>query len=438
MSTDVGTSPLKAAVASFVGGMFEWYDFFIYGTAAALVFNQIFFADLSPTMGTIAAFATLAVGYGVRPFGGIVFGHIADRVGRKRSLLLTLLVMGVTTVAIGLLPTYAAIGVTAPVLLLLLRIVQGFGMGGELGVASVFAVEHAPAGRRGFYGAFAYAGPFAGLVLSTGVFAILSLLPTETFVAWAWRIPFLLSVLIVGVALFIRMGVPESREFADIEDRVKETGIPVGVVLRHHLKDLVAVALMCAGPNSIFALVTVFALSYGTSAYGIPRTTMLLVVTVAAGLLFIVTPLWGAFSDQVGRSRPIIYGAVLEGLLLVLFFALLSTAHVALIFLGTMLVLGLGHAVVNGVFPAFFCELFPTEIRTSAVSLGQQLGGVIGGLAPLAAAALVAANGGGWHYLGLYGLGLCALCALATGLSVRRWGPRSGVTHDADAVTGAR
>jgi MFS family permease len=421
MSTGTGTTPLRAAVASFVGGMFEWYDFFIYGTAAAIVFNQLFFANLSPAMGTVAAFATLAVGYVVRPLGGIVFGHVADRVGRKRSLLATLVVMGVSTFAIGLLPTFEAIGVLAPLLLLVLRIVQGFGLGGELGVASVFAVEHAPARRRGFYGAFAYAGPFAGLVLSTGVFALLTLLPPESFLAWAWRVPFLLSVVIVGVALYIRMSVAEPPEFADAERRGKTARMPVAIVLRHHLKDVVAVALMSAAPNTIFYVVTVFALSYGTTAYGVPRTTMLVVVTVAAVLLFVATPLWGVYSDRVGRKKPIIYGTLGEGLLLLLFFVCLSTAAVPVIFLGTLLVLGLGHALVNGVLPAFFCELFPTEVRTSAVSLGQQVGGVVGGVAPLVAAALVAASGGGWLLLGLYGLALCVLCAAATTLSVRRW-----------------
>ncbi|MFF5989152.1 MFS transporter [Prauserella flavalba] len=415
------TTPVRAAIASFVGGMLEYYDFFVYGTAAALVLNKLFFTGLSPALGTVAAFATFAVGYVVRPLGGIVFGHVADRIGRKRSLVATLLVMGVSTVLIGVLPTYSAIGAAAPMLLLALRLVQGFGLGGELGVASVFAVEHAPPGRRGFFGAFAYSGPFAGLVLSTGVFGLLSLMPAESFASWGWRIPFLFSIVVVAVALVVRLGVPEPEVFRKTDDAGAKPRVPVVEALRGHSKDVIAVALISAAPNTIFYIVTVFSLSYATTAHGVPQTTMLGVVTLAAVFLFTATPLWGGLSDRIGRKKPIIYGTIAEGILLFVFFLGLETSNTLVIFGVSVLVLGLGHAVVNGVVPAFFCELFPTHIRASAVSLGQQLGGVFGGFAPLVAASLIGANWGGWLPLAGYGVVLCALGVSATFVALRRW-----------------
>lgn len=403
------TTPLRAAIASFVGGMLEYYDFFVYGTAAALVLNKLFFTGLSPALGTVAAFATFAVGYVVRPLGGIVFGHIADRIGRKRSLVATLL------------PTYSSIGAAAPILLLVLRLVQGFGLGGELGVASVFAVEHAPPGRRGFFGAFAYSGPFAGLVLSTSVFGLLSQMPAEAFAAWGWRVPFLVSIVVVAVALVVRLRVPEPQVFNKAADEVAKSTVPVVEALRGHSKDVLAVALISAAPNTIFYIVTVFSLSYATTAHGVPQTTMLAIVTVAAVFLFTATPMWGGLSDRIGRKKPIVYGIIAEAILLFVFFLGLGTGNTLVIFGATVLVLGLGHAVVNGVVPAFFCELFPTHLRASAVSLGQQLGGVIGGFAPLVGAALIGANWGGWLPLAAYCVALCALAVGATYVALNRW-----------------
>jgi MFS family permease len=428
-----GTTPRRAAIASFVGGMLEYYDFFVYGTAAALVLNKLFFTGLSPALGTVAAFATFAVGYVVRPLGGIVFGHIADRIGRKRSLVATLLVMGVSTVLIGVLPTYATIGAAAPILLLLLRLVQGFGLGGELGVASVFAVEHAPPGRRGFYGAFAYSGPFAGLVLSTSVFGLLSLMPDAAFASWGWRVPFLVSIVVVAVALVVRLRVPEPKVFRNSKDEVAKAKAPVVEALRGHAKDVLAVAFISAAPNTIFYIVTVFSLSYATTAHGVPQTTMLAVVTVAAVFLFTATPMWGGLSDRIGRKKPIVYGITAEATLLFVFFLGLETGNTLVIFGATVLVLGLGHAVVNGVVPAFFCELFPTHLRASAVSLGQQLGGVIGGFAPLVGAALIGASWGGWVPLAAYCVVLCALAVVATYVALNRWN-RAAVTPSAAEV----
>ncbi|WP_190813238.1 MFS transporter [Saccharopolyspora pogona] len=432
--TSQATTPVRAAIASFVGGMLEYYDFFVYGTAAALVLNKLFFAGLSPALGTVAAFATFAIGYVVRPLGGIVFGHVADHLGRKRSLIATLLVMGVSTVLIGVLPTYSSIGAAAPMLLLLLRLIQGFGLGGELGVASVFAVEHAPPGRRGFFGAFAYSGPFAGLVLSTGVFGLLSLMPADAFASWGWRVPFLFSVVVVAVALIVRLGVPEPTVLRTAGDEVTKPRVPVVEALRGHSKDVLAVALISAAPNTIFYIVTVFSLSYATTAHGVPQTTMLTIVTLAAVFLFTATPLWGGLSDRIGRKKPIILGTIAEGALLFVFFLGLETSNTLVIFATTVLVLGLGHAVVNGVVPAFFCELFPTHIRASAVSLGQQLGGVMGGIAPLVAATLIGANWGGWLPLAAYGVVLCALGVSATFVALHRWDRSIVSSHPAAAV----
>jgi MFS transporter, MHS family, shikimate and dehydroshikimate transport protein len=409
-------------MAAFFGGTLEYYDFFIYGTAAALVLNQLFFTELSPAMGTIAAFATLAVGYIVRPLGAVLFGHIGDRFGRKTALIGTLLTMGLATFLIGLLPTTSVIGDGAAVLLIALRIAQGLGIGGELGNASILAVESSPANRRGFYGSFASAGPFTGMVLSTGVFALLSFLSREQFMSWGWRVPFLLSAVLIVVTYAIRRHIAEPHIAEDTRSGGHVEKFPIFQVARKHKKDVLIATVMSAGPGTVFYTVSVFGLSYAVSQYGIGQTTMLVLVTIASTVLACAVPLWGALSDRIGRRKLIITGMLCEAIFIFGYFLSLPTRDPVLILLGMIVVLGFGHALVNGVQPALFCEMFPVEVRSSAISLGQQLGGAINGLAPVIAAAIIAATPGGWYWIATYAGGLCFLGAIAALFAVARWG----------------
>jgi MFS family permease len=412
---------MRVALSASIGNLLEWYDFFIYGTAAALVFNKLFFHGLSPAVGTVAAFATLAVGYVVRPLGAVIFGHIGDRHGRKRALYLTLGLMGLMTFGIGVLPTNAAIGQSAAIGLVVLRAIQGLALGGEMGNAQTLTVEHAPADRRGFYGSFLHAGSFFGLVIGTTIFALLSLLPNEQFLSWGWRVPFLLGVLIAGVGLFLRKAVTEPAEHVRLRAAGLVPKLPIVKVLRHHHKEVLVATLLSGGPNTIFYMVSVFALSYGTTQYGVPRTTMLTLVTISVALLAGTIPFWGALSDRIGRRGLLIGGMLAMSAFIVVFFALLSTGNAWLIALGAILVLGLGGAVVNGVAPAFYCELFPSDIRSSAVSLGQQLAGVVGGFAPLVASAIVAWRAEGWAWIAAYCAVLGVVGAIAVTFGSNRW-----------------
>ena len=421
MTTVPPSGPRRAAAAAFFGGTLEYYDFFIYGTASALVLNQLFFTGLSPAMGTIAAFATLALGYLVRPLGAIIFGHIGDRFGRKTALISTLLTMGLATVLIGLLPTSTVMGEAAALLLIILRVAQGFGVGGELGNASILSVESAPPDRRGFYGSFASAGPFSGMVLSTGTFAFLSLLPKEQFLSWGWRLPFLFSVVLLVLTYAIRRHISEPEVSEDVRSTGAVDKFPIFQVARRHKKDLLIATVMSAGPGTVFYTISVFGLSYAATQYGIDQPTMLALVTIASVVLVCAVPAWGALSDRIGRRKLIISGMTCEAVFIFGYFLSLPTKNPVLILLSMVLVLGLGHALVNGVQPALFCEMFPVEVRSSAVSLGQQLGGAINGLAPVIAAAIIAVNPGGWYWIATYAGGLCLLGAIATVFAVARW-----------------
>ncbi|HSE35840.1 MAG TPA: MFS transporter [Blastocatellia bacterium] len=413
-SPSANTTIRKVAVASFIGTTIEWYDFFLYGTASALVFNKLFFPNYDPLTGTLASFGTYAVGFAARPIGGIVCGHYGDKIGRKSMLILTLLIMGVATFLIGCLPTYNEIGVWAPILLVVLRLAQGFGVGGEWGGAVLMAVEHAPSGRRGFYGSWPQIGVPAGLLLSTIVFAQISKLPEQTFLAWGWRIAFLASIGLVGVGLFIRLAVVEPPVFARLKESGAGARLPILDAVRHHPKNVVLAMGARIAENGAFYLYTVFVLTYATQpSIGFPSSSVLRAISIGAMIHLFAIPTFGALSDWAGRRPVYLFGALFTGLFAFPFFWLIETSNTSLMVLAIALALGLGHAAMYGPQASFFSELFGTRVRYSGASLGYQLASVIaGGLSPLIATGLLKRYSSSWP-IALFVMGMAAVTTLS-------------------------
>jgi len=412
------TSITKVALASFVGTAIEWYDFFLYGTFAALVFSKLFFPSLDPVAGTLASFATFAVGFAARPVGGIVFGHYGDRIGRKAMLSLTLAIMGLATFAIGLLPTYATIGVGAPVLLVGLRLLQGFGLGGEWGGAVLMAVEHAPAHRRGYYAALPQVGAAAGLLVANGVFTLVRGMPEDQFLRWGWRIPFLVSIVLVGVGTYIRVRLAESPSFARLKADHAEVRLPIFAVLRHHKKSVLLAMGARLAENALFYIYTVTILTYVTARVSVPRQTALTGVLIAAAIDLFAIPLFGALSDRVGRRPVYLFGAAFSAAFVWPFFLLVDTGQPVLIWLAIVIGICVGHAAMYGPQAAFFSELFAAKVRYTGASLGYQLASILGGgMAPLIAAGLFAWAGGAWWAVAAYMVGCAAVTLTAVFLA---------------------
>jgi MHS family shikimate/dehydroshikimate transporter-like MFS transporter len=407
----------KVVAASFIGTTIEWYDFFLYGTAAALVFGDLFFPGSSPLIGTLSAFGTFAVGFAARPLGGIVFGHFGDRVGRKAMLVTSLLIMGLATFLIGCLPTHASIGILAPVLLVLLRFAQGIGVGGEWGGAVLMAVEHAPKGKRGFYGAWPQMGVPAGLLLSTVTFLTVQNATTEDqFLAWGWRIPFLVSIVLVAVGLFVRLAVMESPAFKAVKDSGGQSEeMPIVELVKTHKRDVLTAMGMRIAENGTFYIFTVFVLAYGEDTLKLSKNTMLTGVIIAAALGLVSVPFYGWLSDRVGRRTLYLAGALFTLAFVFPFFALLDTKEPVLIWLAIVLAVNVGHDLMYGPQAAYFSELFATRMRYTGASVGYQLASVFGGgFAPLIAVALLAAGGDKPYLVALYMMGMGLITVVAT------------------------
>src|SRR5262247_171384 len=392
-SDEKPTSHVTVATASLIGTAIEWYDFFLYGTAAALIFNKLFFPTFDPMIGTLLAFATYALGFVARPLGGLVFGHYGDKIGRKTMLYLTLLIMGVATVFIGFLPTYETLGIWAAFLLIACRLVQGFGLGGEWGGAVLMAVEHAPEDRKGFYGSWPQLGAPLGLVLGTLVFSIFSATMSDAqFLAWGWRLPFLFSIALVIVGLWIRFTLAESPEFQKVKDTKQEARMPIIDAIREHPGNILLAMGARFAENGFFYIYATFTLAFATQALGMNRQDILNGVLIAAAIEVFTIPAFGALSDVVGRRPVYIFGAIFSALMSFPLFMLLATKNPQMAWIAIILGLAIGHAAMYGPQASFLSELFGTKVRYSGVSLGYNLASIFAGaLSPLIATGLMAA-----------------------------------------------
>ena len=381
--------------ASFFGTIIEWYDFLIYATAATLVFNKAFFPTFDPLASNLAALGTYAVGFLARPLGGALFGHFGDRLGRKSMLVLTLFIMGLSTFCIGLLPTYASIGVLAPILLIVLRIIQGIGLGGEWGGASLMVLEHAPSDRRGFYASFVQIGFPIGLVLASLMFALVSKLPEADFASYGWRIPFLLSIVLLGVGTFVRSRVPETPVFERLKKRDGLSKNPVGEAVGKNTRTfLIAVGLKLSEVSWVYML-TVFVVGYATGKLGLPKPMMLDAVMYAALLELVSLPLFGLLSDKIGRRPLYILGALFTIAFAFPLFWMVESKSTVMIFAAVTIAMNFGHGMMFGPESAYFPELFGSRVRYSGASFGFQASAAIGGgFAPLIATAMAGYFGG--------------------------------------------
>ncbi|WP_326638896.1 MHS family MFS transporter [Nonomuraea fuscirosea] len=413
--------PRKAAVAAWIGSALEYYDFFIYGTAAALVFNRIFFPSSSPATGTLLALATFGVGYLARPVGAFVLGHIGDRFGRKRVLVTTLVMMGASTFLVGCLPTYDEIGVAAPILLVLLRLLQGFSVSGEQAGANAMTLEHAPEDRRGYYTSFTLNGTQAGQIIATAIFLPVAALPEEQLLSWGWRVPFWLSVVVAAAGVIIRRTLEETPEFEREVATDTVAKMPLAVLFREQWRDVlrVVVAAVIASVSTIF---TVHALSYAVNTMGLERTPMLWVGVLANIAALISIPLWGRLSDRVGRKPVLIGGSLGSAVLMLGYLWSIYTGDFLLIFAVGIALFGIVYSAVNAVWPSFYGEMFTTRVRLSGMAIGTQIGFAIAGFGPTVATAVAGTGPESWLGVSIITAVLCLVnvAAVATGRETYR------------------
>ncbi|MHA6629417.1 MFS transporter [Pseudonocardia sichuanensis] len=403
-----------------IGAIVEWYEYTVYGTAAALVFGHLFFPDLPPGIAQIVSLASFGVGFLARPVGAFVAGHLGDRIGRKSTLILTFSIMTVATAAIGFLPTHAQIGVAAPLLLCLLRLAQGFAVGGEWGGAAIVAVENAPRRRRGYFGSWPQIGVSAGLLLGTAAVSLASAISGDAFDEWGWRLPFLMSIPLALVGLFIRLRATESPAFlaekAKMDAELEQRKAPAAVLLRDHRKALLITIFGRFAEAGNYYLFTTFVLSYVTTNLGAPQSYGLIASMVGAAINIAMIPLFGALSDRIGRPRTFLIGGALIVLTSWPVFALVGTGQLVGVVLGVSLFMALGHAMVYAPLPALYCEMFPTAVRYSGISVGYQMASILlASFTPALAAAMVLWAGGSLWMVILYAIGttLIAMVAIA-------------------------
>ncbi|SNS69660.1 Na+/melibiose symporter [Streptosporangium subroseum] len=408
--------PRKAALAAWIGSALEYYDFFIYGTAAALVFSKIFFPSSSPATGTLLALATFGVGYLARPVGAFVLGHVGDRFGRKKVLVFTLVLMGISTFLVGCLPTYDQVGVLAPVLLVVLRLMQGFSVAGEQAGANSMTLEHAPPNRRAYYTSFTLNGTQAGQIIATAIFLPIAALPEEQLLSWGWRVPFWLSIIVAAVGLIIRRTLEETPAFEQEVATNRVAKLPLAALFRTHKVDVlrVVVAAVIASVSTIF---TVHALSYAVNTIGLERSPMLWVGVLANVAAVITIPLWGRLSDRIGRKPVFIGGSLGCAVLMFAYLGSIAVGDYVLIFLVGILMFGVVHSATSGVWPSFYGEMFSTRVRLSGMAIGTQIGFAIAGFAPTIATAIAGTGEDSWLGVSIFIAVLCLInvAAVATG-----------------------
>ncbi|MEV0387916.1 MFS transporter [Nonomuraea sp. NPDC050643] len=408
--------PRKAAIAAWIGSALEYYDFFIYGTAAALVFNKIFFPSSSPATGTLLALATFGVGYLARPVGAFVLGHVGDKFGRKRVLVTTLVMMGGSTFLVGCLPTYDQVGLLAPILLVVLRLMQGFSVSGEQAGANSMTLEHAPEGRRAYYTSFTLNGTQAGQIIATAIFLPIAALPEDQLLSWGWRVPFWLSVVVAVVGLIIRRTLEETPAFEQEVATNTVAKMPLAVLFREQWRDVlrVVVAAVIASVSTIF---TVHALSYAVNTMGLERTPMLWVGVLANVAAVITIPLWGKLSDRVGRKPVFIGGSLGCAVLMFAYLWSISVGDYLLIFIAGIVMFGIVHSATSAVWPSFYGEMFTTRVRLSGMAIGTQIGFAIAGFAPTVATAVAGTGPESWLGVSVITAVVCLVnvAAVATG-----------------------
>ncbi|MGC4029589.1 MAG: MFS transporter [Steroidobacteraceae bacterium] len=403
----------KVLIASVAGSAIEWFDYFLYGAFASLVFNKLFFPAEDPTVSLLLTYGAFALTFFVRPLGGVIFAHLGDRLGRKKSLVFTLGLMGIGTGLIGVLPTYEQVGILAPILLTLLRIVQGIGIGGEWGGALLLAYEYAPAERKGLYGSLPQAGVPIGMLLATACAGIVATLPDQQFFAWGWRIPFLVSVCLVLLGLWIRRGVDETPEFKALQKTERVARSPLRQILKEQRREIAVTVLAKVVETASFYIFTVFVIGYVTDQLGYPKNSMLNVLTLSALVTVVAIPLMGRLSDSIGRKNTFLLGCLAIAVVTPVYFMLLDQRNVWALLLASVLALGIAWPIVTAVLGTLFSEMFSPEVRYTGVSLGYQIGAALaGGTAPLIAV-LLQRKFHGWGGIAVYVIGTAILSAVA-------------------------
>ncbi|ELY5905097.1 MHS family MFS transporter [Cronobacter sakazakii] len=393
----------KVLIASLTGSAIEWFDYFLYGTAAALVFNKIFFPMVDPVIGIILSWLSFSLTFFIRPIGGVFFAHIGDRIGRKKTLVLTLSLMGGATVMIGLLPDYDTIGIWAPVLLILMRIIQGMGIGGEWGGALLLAYEYAPEKRKGFFGSIPQAGVTIGMLMATFIVSLMTLFSEAQFLAWGWRIPFLFSAVLVLLGLWIRRGIDETPDFQQAKRTGQLSKTPLRVTVRHHWREVLIAAGLKVVETAPFYIFSTFVVSYATTTLAYEKSQALESVTLAALVATVLIPLMGLLSDKIGRKRMYAVSVMLLGAFIVPWFMLLDTGTTWGIVLATVIAFGVLWSPITAVLGTLCSEIFHARVRYTGITLGYQLGAALaGGTAPLIATGLLAHSGGDWTPVAWY------------------------------------